>query len=58
MIATAIKEHVDVTKKKPDQEIDRKRLIKFIPAGRPPSTCSASIIGLLAQANDWTLQFD
>ena len=59
MIATAIKEHVDEIKKQPVQEKDQNRFIKFIAAGqRPPSTRPASNTGLLAQATDWSLQFD
>jgi len=58
LIATAIKEHIIDLRKKPDKK-DRCRLITFIPAGhRPPSNRSTSVKGLLAQASDWSLQFD
>ena len=58
MIAAALKEQVEMVNKQPDQNV-RNRLINFISAGqRKPSTRSVSASGLLAQANDWTLQFD
>ena len=57
LIATAIKEHINDLRKKPDKK-DRCRLITCIPAGhRPPSNRSTSVKGLLAQASLTYLNF-
>ena len=58
LIALAIKDFLKVLKKQPEAN-DQKRLIKFIPAGQPPSVRRAAINeGLLTRANDWSVCFD